>query len=60
MVLVCFVESKIFNLNELKSGKAINGIKTQKNNLEAFKKTDVIGSGGNINSIFKHKIINLE
>ena len=33
---------KLFSLTDLKSGKAINGIKTQKNNLEAFKKTDVI------------------
>ena len=29
-------------LTDIKSGKIINGIKTQKNNLEAFKKTDVI------------------
>jgi 4-hydroxy-tetrahydrodipicolinate reductase len=33
---------KLFSLTDLKSGKNINGIKTQKNNLEAFKKTDVI------------------
>ena len=33
---------KLFSLTDLKSGKAINGIKTQKNNLAAFKKTDVI------------------
>jgi 4-hydroxy-tetrahydrodipicolinate reductase len=33
---------KLFSLTDLKSGKKINGIKTQKNNLEAFKKTDVI------------------
>jgi 4-hydroxy-tetrahydrodipicolinate reductase len=33
---------KLFSLTDLKSGKAINGIKTQKNNLEAFKETDVI------------------
>ena len=33
---------KLFNLTDLKSGKTINGIKIQKNNLEAFKKTDVI------------------
>jgi 4-hydroxy-tetrahydrodipicolinate reductase len=33
---------KLFSLTDLKSGKIINGIKTQKNNLEAFKKTDVI------------------
>ncbi len=33
---------KLFSLTDLKSGKIINGIKTQKNNLEAFKKTDII------------------
>jgi 4-hydroxy-tetrahydrodipicolinate reductase len=33
---------KLFSLTDLKSGRIINGIKTQKNNLEAFKKTDVI------------------
>ena len=33
---------KLFSLTDLKSGKAINGITTQKNNLVAFKKTDVI------------------
>jgi 4-hydroxy-tetrahydrodipicolinate reductase len=33
---------KLFSLTDLKSGKIINGIKTQKNNLEAFKNTDVI------------------
>ncbi len=33
---------KLFSLTDLKSGKNINGIKTQKNNVEAFKKTDVI------------------
>ena len=33
---------KLFSLTDLKSGKAINGIATQKNNLAAFKKTDVI------------------
>jgi len=33
---------KLFSLTDLKHGKTINGIKTQKNNLEAFKKTDVI------------------
>jgi 4-hydroxy-tetrahydrodipicolinate reductase len=33
---------KLFSLTDLKSGKVINGIKTQKNNLEAFKQTDVI------------------
>ena len=33
---------KLFSLTDLKSRKIINGIKTQKNNLEAFKKTDVI------------------
>ena len=33
---------KLFSLTDLKSGKTVNGIKTQKNNIEAFKKTDVI------------------
>jgi len=33
---------QLFSLTDLKSGKAINGITTQKNNLAAFKKTDVI------------------
>ena len=33
---------KLFSLTDIKSGKKINGIKIQKNNLEAFKKTDVI------------------
>jgi 4-hydroxy-tetrahydrodipicolinate reductase len=33
---------KLFSLTDLKLGKVISGIKTQKNNLEAFKKTDVI------------------
>ena len=33
---------KLFSLTDLKSGKTINGIKIQKNNLEAFKKTDII------------------
>jgi 4-hydroxy-tetrahydrodipicolinate reductase len=33
---------KLFSLTDIKSGKSINGIKTQKNNVEAFKKTDVI------------------
>ena len=33
---------KLFSLTDLKSGKTINGIKTLKNNLQAFKKTDVI------------------
>jgi 4-hydroxy-tetrahydrodipicolinate reductase len=33
---------KLISLTDLKSGKTINGIKIQKNNLEAFKKTDVI------------------
>ena len=33
---------KLFSLTDLRSEKTINGIKTQKNNLEAFKKTDVI------------------
>ena len=33
---------KLFSLTDIKSGKTINGIKIQKNNIEAFKKTDVI------------------
>jgi 4-hydroxy-tetrahydrodipicolinate reductase len=33
---------RLFSLTDLKAGKIINGIKTQKNNLEVFKKTDVI------------------
>jgi len=33
---------KLFSLTDLKPGKIINGIKIQKNNMEAFKKTDVI------------------
>jgi len=33
---------KIFSLTDIKSNKIINGIKIQKNNLEAFKKSDVI------------------
>jgi 4-hydroxy-tetrahydrodipicolinate reductase len=33
---------KLFSLTDIKSGKIINGIKIQKNNIEAFKKTDVI------------------
>ena len=33
---------KLFSLTDIKSGKSINGIRTQKNNIEAFKKTDVI------------------
>jgi 4-hydroxy-tetrahydrodipicolinate reductase len=33
---------KLHSLTDVKLGKTINGIKTQKNNLEAFKKTDVI------------------
>jgi 4-hydroxy-tetrahydrodipicolinate reductase len=33
---------RLFSLTDLRSGKIINGIKTQKNSLEAFKKTDVI------------------
>ena len=33
---------KLFSLTDLRSGKIINGIKIQKNNLQAFKKTDVI------------------
>jgi len=33
---------KLFSLTDIKSGKIINGIRIQKNNLDAFKKTDVI------------------
>jgi len=33
---------KLFSLTDLKSGKIINGIKIQKNNLGAFKRADVI------------------
>jgi len=33
---------KLFSLTDVKSGKIIKGIKTQKNNLQAFKKADVI------------------
>jgi 4-hydroxy-tetrahydrodipicolinate reductase len=33
---------KLFSLTDLKSGTTVNGIETQKNNVEAFKKTDVI------------------
>ena len=33
---------KLFGLIDLKPAKTINGIKIQKNNIEAFKKTDVI------------------
>ena len=33
---------KLFSLTDLKPGKTINGIKIQKNSLEAFKKSDVI------------------
>ena len=33
---------KLFSLTDLESGKIVNVINTQKNNLEAFKKTDVI------------------
>ena len=33
---------KLFSLTDLKSEKNINGIEIQKNNVEAFKKTDVI------------------
>ena len=33
---------KLSSLTDLKSGKIINGIKTEKNNAEAFKKADVI------------------
>jgi len=33
---------KLFSLTDLKSGKIINGMQIQKNNVEAFKNTDVI------------------
>jgi 4-hydroxy-tetrahydrodipicolinate reductase len=33
---------KLFSLTDIKFGKTINGIKIQKNNIKAFKKTDVI------------------
>ena len=33
---------KLFSLTDLKSGKTVNRFKIQKNNLDAFKKTDVI------------------
>ena len=33
---------KLLSLTDLKSGETINGVKVQKNSLEAFKKTDVI------------------
>jgi 4-hydroxy-tetrahydrodipicolinate reductase len=33
---------KLFSLTDIISNKIINGIKIQKNNLEAFKKTDII------------------
>ena len=33
---------KLLSLTDLKSNKTLNGIKVQKNSLEAFKKTDVI------------------
>ena len=33
---------RLFSLTDLKSGKTINGVKIQKNNIKAFKKTDVI------------------
>jgi 4-hydroxy-tetrahydrodipicolinate reductase len=33
---------KLLSLTDLKSGEIINGVKVQKNSLEAFKKTDVI------------------
>jgi 4-hydroxy-tetrahydrodipicolinate reductase len=35
-------ELRLLSLTDVKSGKNINGIKIQKNNLEAFKRTDVI------------------
>ena len=33
---------KLISLTDLKSGKSLNGIRIQKNNMEAFKKTDVV------------------
>jgi 4-hydroxy-tetrahydrodipicolinate reductase len=33
---------KIHSLTDLKKGKKINGVKVQRNNLEAFKDTDII------------------
>ena len=33
---------KLLSLTDVKSGKIIDGVKIQNNNLEAFKKTDVI------------------
>ena len=33
---------KLFSLTDIISNKIINGIKIQKNNIKAFKKTDVI------------------
>ena len=33
---------KLIGLTDLKSGKSLNGIRIQKNNMEAFKKTDVV------------------
>ncbi len=33
---------KLISLTDIKSGKTINGIRIQKNNIDAFKKTDVI------------------
>jgi 4-hydroxy-tetrahydrodipicolinate reductase len=33
---------KLISLTDLKSGKILNGIRIQKNNMEAFKKTDVV------------------
>ena len=33
---------KLISLTDLKSGKSLNGIRIQKNNMEAFKKSDVI------------------
>ena len=32
----------LFSLTYVKSGKKVNGVKIQSNNLEAFKKTDII------------------
>ena len=33
---------KLFSVTDLKNGKSIAGLKTQRNNLEAFKETDII------------------
>ena len=39
----------LFSLTDVKSGKKVNGVRIQSNNLEAFKKTDII------NDYSKHK-----